>query len=146
MADKSLIVITDADAIIATVNENDANHKLAMRINEQLTEMKAIIITPVTAVMEAITALKRIVNRPDLSRVLVEQCQNGSIPTVGVESDMLTLAIPYFNPDSSKQDTFFDAVVAALAKKHHASAIFSFDEGYKKTEFPLIADFLQSQL
>ncbi len=143
MVKEGLIVIIDADAIIATINETDSNHELAMNINERLTEINANVITPVTAIMEAITALKRVVNKPALSKVLVEQCQSGSIPTISVTTEMLVLAIPYFSPEGSKQDTFFDAVVAAFAKKYKASAIFSFDSGYKKTEFPLVADFLK---
>jgi predicted nucleic acid-binding protein len=53
------------------------------------------------------------------------------------------LALPYFNPNGSKKDTFFDAVIAALAKKNNAVAIFSFDKGYKKTGIPLISDLLK---
>ncbi|MGI0058845.1 MAG: PIN domain-containing protein [Nitrosotalea sp.] len=37
----------------------------------------------------------------------------------------------------------FDAVIAAMAKRHNASAIFSFDKGYKKTGIPLVSDYLK---
>lgn len=142
--DKSaLVVINDADAIIALVNEDDANHKLAVTISGMLIDQNASVLTPVTAVIEAITALKRVVNRPDLAKVIVEACVAGSIPTIDVPAGILPEAINFFNPDGSKQDTMFDAVVAAMAKRNKAAAIFSFDKGYKKTGIPLIAELLK---
>lgn len=138
-----LIIINDADAIIALVNEDDANHQQAVTISEMLTEKNATLITPVTAVIEAITALKRVVNRPDLAKVIVAACMTGDIPTVDVPADILPEAIKFFNPEGSKQDTMFDAVVAAMAKRHNAQAIFSFDQGYKKTDIPIVSAFLQ---
>jgi len=136
------IILNDADAIIALVNEDDSNHKQAVTISGMLTEKNATLITPVTAVIEAITALKRVVNRPDLVNVIVGACMTGDIPTVDVPADILSDAITFFNPDGSKQDTMFDAVIAAMAKRHNAHAIFSFDRGYKKTGIPLISDLL----
>lgn len=138
-----LTIINDADAIIALVNENDANHEKAVTISGMLTKQQATVLTPVTSVIEAITALKRAINRPDLAKEIVAACQNGNIATIDVPADILPEAIPFFNPDSSKQDTMFDAVIAAMAKRYNADAIFSFDKGYKKTGILLVAEALK---
>lgn len=143
MQKKIGIVIADADAIIAIVNEDDANHAQAFKISKTLLEQNATLMVPVTAVIEAITALKRAINRPDLAKELIGLCESGSIPVVDVTADILPLAISYFNPEGSKQDTFFDAVISAIAKRNNAYAIFSFDKGYRKTNIPLISDLLQ---
>lgn len=128
---------------MALVNENDANHKKAVTISNILTEQRTTVLTPVTAIIEAITALKRAINRPDLAKVIITTCQSGDIPTIDVPADILPEAILFFNPNSSKQDTMFDAVIAAMAKRYKADAIFSFDKGYKKTGIPLVAEVLK---
>lgn len=143
MSEKVLVVVNDADAIIALVNEEDVNHERAVRISEALIERNAIVVTPVTAVIEAITALKRVVNRPDLSKVIVGACMAGDISTVDVPADILPEAMEFFNPDGSKKDTMFDAVVAAMARRYAAQAIFSFDQGYKKTGILLVEEFMK---
>lgn len=136
-------IVVDADALIALVNEDDANHDLAINISGILTKQNTKLLVPVTTVIEAITALKRVIERPDLTKVIIDQCVSGLIPVVDVPADILPLAESFFDPKSSKQDTFFDAVIAAFAKKHNADAIFSFDKGYKKNGIPLIAELLE---
>jgi predicted nucleic acid-binding protein len=46
---------------------------------------------------------------------------------------VLNAAAALFKPHGSKHNTIFDAIVAALAQKHHAQAIFSFDDWYEKS-------------
>lgn len=138
-----MLIINDADSIIALVNEDDASHARAVAISQKLTDLNAKVLTPVTAVIESITALKRVIDRPDLAKVIVEACTSGNIPTIEVPADILPEAIIFFNPNGSKKDTMFDAVVAAMAKRYQANAIFSFDQGYKKTGIPLVAEFLK---
>ena len=49
-----------------------------------------------------------------------------------VDHAVLTEAADLFHPNGSKKNTPFDAVVAAIAKRFNADAIFSFDEWYRK--------------
>lgn len=140
---REMVIVVDADGLIALANEADANHRKAVAISTALIENNATILVPVTAVIEALTALKRGVKRPDLTKTIIDQCVSGIIPVIDVTSDILSPAYSYFNPDGSKKDTFFDAVIVALAKKNDADAIFSFDKGYKKTDVPLISDVLK---
>lgn len=144
MQDNIKIVVVDADAIMALVNEDDANHEHAVKISSILSEQNATLLVPVSAVIEAITALKRAIDRPDLAKTLIEMCESGSIPVIDVTADILPLAILFINPEGSKKDTFFDAVIAAIAKKNNADAIFSFDKGYKKTKILLISELLHA--
>jgi len=50
----------------------------------------------------------------------------------------LTEALALFNLHGSKQNTLFDAVVAAMARRLNAAAIFSFDKWYEKLGFRLV--------
>lgn len=142
MKEEIKIVIVDADGLIALINTDDANHEKAKEISTILTEQNVTIQTPITAFIEAITALKRGVKRPDLAKEIVSMYKNGKIPVTDVPTDIILLAITYFNPKDSKQNTFFDAVIAAIAKKEKAQAIFSFDKWYNKQGFKLAQDLL----
>jgi predicted nucleic acid-binding protein len=141
---KMRFVVVDADAIIALVNEDDGNHAMAIRISEMLIQQKTEMIVPMTAVCEAITALKRVVGKPELTSMIIAQCENEVIPVVSVTKDMLSLANTFFDPKSSKQDTFFDALIAAFAEKYQADAIFSFDKWYRKKGMTLVSEFLET--
>jgi hypothetical protein len=54
-----------------------------------------------------------------------------------VDHEILGEAADLFNPLASKKNTLFDAVVAAIAKRLNADAIFSFDGWYRTTLFLL---------
>ncbi len=49
-----------------------------------------------------------------------------------VDYAILTEAGDLFKLNGSKENTLFDAVIAAIAKRFNADAIFSFDEWYRK--------------
>lgn len=59
------------------------------------------------------------------------------------DSDVLASALTFFDPQGSKQNTLFDALVAATAKKRQSTIIFSFNEWYKKLGFQLAADLVR---
>ena len=46
---------------------------------------------------------------------------------------------------TAKKNTLFDAVVAAIAKRLNADAIFSFDEWYRKIGLTLTDDLIQAR-
>ncbi|HEX2349602.1 MAG TPA: hypothetical protein VHI51_14315, partial [Ktedonobacterales bacterium] len=59
----------------------------------------------------------------------------------GVLAEAMTL----FNPYGSKQNTLFDAVVAVVARRVDADAIFSFDGWYEKQGFRLVSQLYAEQ-
>ena len=142
MNEKQFIIITDEDAIVALANENDSNHKKAKEISVKLDVLNAKVMVPVTALSEALTALKRKLDRVDLVKDIVDQCKSNQIPTIGISEDIIPPAISFFEIDFSKKDTFFDAVIAAMAQKYSADAIFSFDTWYRKKGFKLTEDLI----
>ena len=96
----------------------------------------------VATIAETITALARKHASPALARQIVEQCKFRSILFTPVDEAVITTAIGFYNPDGSKKNTFFDAIVAAAAKLAKADAIFSFDNWYKKQGFKITDDIL----
>lgn len=134
----SNIVVGDTDSLVALADNNDANHKKAIRISEQLISEDFQIIYPNTAILEAITVLSRTKNLPEKAKLINKQYLKKSFTVEYVNLEIQTRAAEIFETKSqSKKNTIFDAIVAATARKLEADLIFSFDEWYPKLGFKL---------
>ncbi len=142
---KKFLTIGDADGLIAYINPHDANNTKANTVLSFLEEQQATLYFPTTTIAEAITTLQRKYASPPLAQKLIDQCRAGTLQFITVDETVISLAVTLFNPRGSKQDTFFDAIVAAAAKLHHADAIFSFDAWYTKIGLTLAGDVLKQQ-
>lgn len=134
---KPLIVVGDTDGLIAILHEEDANHKKAVETVAKLLQHDAQTVFPLTTITETVTTLKRKLNKPDLAAKVVERITSGKLSIENVDIDMLNEALKVFDPKSSKQNTLFDALVVATAKKLGTKVIFSTDEWYFKLGFTL---------
>lgn len=134
------IIVGDADALIALAFEGDILYSRAITISQKIDESNAQVIFPNTAISEAITTLLRKHSNPKLAGYLAQQYRENIFRVEYVDEGIMRLAVELFNPESSKQNTFFDALVAATAKKLDSETIFSFDRWYKKLGFNLAAD------
>lgn len=141
---KTLIV--DADALIALFHPEDALAAQAATLLERCIRDEVILLYPVTAIVEAIMTLQRKLSRPELAARVAQFVQDSQWPIVLVDEEMLATAITLFNPHGSKQNTLFDAVVAAVAQQHHADAIFSFDHWYEQAGFRLATSFFDVEV
>jgi|SRR3990167_6174446 len=133
-------VIGDADSLIALFLNYDANHERAKLTLAKINQMGMIAIYPNTAIAEAITTLLRKHSNPQLAAYLALQYSNDRFTIEYVDEKMMKLATEIFNPQGSKQNTFFDAIVAGIAKTLGVDTIFSFDDWYKKLGFTLAYD------
>lgn len=84
------------------------------------------------------TTLQRRLNNPQAAAELVRLVNEAKLAIEPIDDALLAEALMLFNPHGSKQNTLFDAVVAALAKRLNADAIFSFDRWYEKRGFRLV--------
>src|SRR5437764_4766915 len=116
------------------------NHPRAKAIMQQLATSQSSFLFPTTAICEAVTVLRGKLNRPEDASRIVQKFQSGDFPIQAVDHQILTDAAALFHPLASKKNTLFDAVVAALAKKLHADAVFSFDGWYRKIGLRLAGD------
>lgn len=135
-----LLIVGDADSIIAQANPNDKNHKKAVSISEKLINQEAQLIYPTTAVVEAVTFIQRALSSGATAYgTATEFLESNQL--VEVTQDMYSNAVnKYYGPRLSKQDTLFDCIVAATAEKYEADAIFSFDKFYKRKGFKLASE------
>lgn len=141
MPKKNPLVVVDADAIVAQVNTVDANYKKALKIAQELDRLNASVIYPVTAVLEAVTVLQRKINNPAVAEETASAFVNFETQVIEVNQEIYSCAVNhYFSSKAGKKDTLFDCVVASVAEKFRADAIFSFDKFYKKHGFRLASE------
>lgn len=138
-------VVVDADALIALFNKDDLHATTAMNLLERLTTDNIRLLYPATTIAETVTTLRRRFNNAQAVVEVVHVIQAGNLTIEPVDMQVLTEALALFKPSGSKQNTLFDAIVAAVAKHHHAEAIFSFDQWYEKQGFVLAAHLYPSR-
>lgn len=136
---KNSLVVGDADAIIAQANSKDLNHNKAVKIAQKLVDEQTSVIYPATAVIEAVTHIQRALNSRVTAYGTAQLMINPAVQVVEVNKHTLTNAQKYFSPNTSKKNTLFDCVVAAVAEEYKADAIFSFDKFYQKKGFKLVS-------
>ncbi len=135
-----LVVIGDADGLIALLQEDDSNHKKAVQAARWCVEHHADVIFPLTSIVEAVTTLHRRLNSPRLAEAVRQRTIEGQLVIEEIDRDMLKQASTLFNPFGSKHHTLFDAVVAMVARKYAATAIFSFDKWYSCIGLSLVSE------
>ncbi len=137
---KPLLIIADADSIVAQAYTDDANHKQVLSLSQKLEESGAHILFPSTAISEAVTTLQRKFSNPHLAASTLNLLTEPGIDIENIDDEIIREAKKLFDPNASKHNTFFDCIVATVAKKHHANAIFSFDDWYPKLGFKLVSN------
>lgn len=137
----SNIVVVDADALIALSLEKDSHHKKAVAIHRTLMKQEATIIFPATVFPETVTTLKRAFNQPEKAHAINRQYLAGVFQVEYIDEGIMKKAAEIFHKKAvSKQNTLFDAIVAATAQKLEADLIFSFDDWYPKLGFKLAGE------
>ena len=130
-------IVVDSDALIGLFYDQDAHAQEALDIAQKLQSLNAKLIYPATTIIETVTTLQRKLQRPDVGKQIMALVGRTPLIIEPVDSTILAEALGLFDPDGSKKNTLFDAVVAAIAAKVSAKAIFSFDGWYEKQGFTL---------
>ena len=140
-----MLVIVDADALIAMSVPTDI-HRLSVEALIRKFQANGVqSIYPTTAICEALTVLKRR-KEEDASRytrpldMLLETVKTGRLKTYPIDKEIVLAAIANFAPNGRSSDSFFDSIVATLAIRYRADAVFSFDKVYKRMGLRLAKD------
>lgn len=140
--DNITIIIVDSDALIAQLNKADPNHSRAAKISKKLVKIEANLIFPLTTIVETISVLKFRKKDRTAIKKLIDSVSHNKLTVSEITLDIFKEAVALFDPESSKRNTFFDAIIAASAKKENADAIFSFDKWYSKLGFQLVEEII----
>lgn len=120
--------------------ENDPNHSRALQISQKLVSSEAKVLFPVSALVEAATAIQRRYNNPSLANDLLMEYKDPNLLVTTITQEDFIDSTTYFDPKASKHHTSFDCLILALAKKHKADIILSFDEFYKNKGFKVAGE------
>jgi predicted nucleic acid-binding protein len=135
-------IIIDADALIAVFDPADKHFQSAFSILKHIHTLGASLLYPSTTIVEAVTTFQRKLNNQTAVRHILARIKEKEFIIEPVDQPTIDEAATLFRPEGSKQNTLFDAIVAAVAKKNNAIAIFSFDQWYKKVGFRLAGELL----
>jgi len=139
------VCITDSGFLISIIKADDENHDLSLAITKKLIMEEARILYPVSAIVEAATALSRRYNLPQLAQDLLKTYKDPGMEIIAIDSEVFINSIDFFNPKSSKQDTPFDSLILSLALLQKADIILSYDGFYKDKGFKLARDLLKEK-
>lgn len=135
-----LVIIADADAIVALASSGDNLHIQAVKIAERLMQHNVQVLYPATAITEATTHIQRVLNNGATAYGTAIAFTNSNVNVVKVDQETIKHATQFFSPTISKKNTLYDCIVLAVAKEKHADAIFSFDHFYKKQGIKLASE------
>lgn len=135
-----MIIVVDSDGLVGSLNSNDPHYSVASELVEKLVTQGVQFIYPATTLVEATTLLQGRLNRPELAEKLKGFIKDDVFSIEPIDSIVLKQAVSLMSLGASKHHTLFDAVVATVAKKHQADAIFSFDKFYKRKGFKLASE------
>lgn len=135
------LIIADADILISLAYKLDVNHEIISDLTRKILATEYIVKFPNTAILEAITALKRGLNESSLSTLINTNYKEDYFSIIYVDEKIQKRASSIFHNFISKQDTIFDAIVISTAEIYNAKAIFSMDKLYKKY-FTLVQDII----
>lgn len=134
------IVISDADAIVAQASPSDNLHLKAVKVAEKLTHLNTQVLYPATAIVEATTHIQRVLSSGATAYGTAVAFTDPNVNVVEINQKTINNAIRFFSPTTSKNNTLYDCIVAAVAEEYKADAIFSFDKFYKKHGYKLASE------
>lgn len=135
-----LVIVADADAIVAQASPEDNLHSKAVKVAEKLTQLNANVLYPATAITEAITHIQRVLNNGATAYGTAIAFTDPNVNVVEINQEIVKHATQFFSPATSKKNTLYDCIIAAVAEENKADAIFSFDKFYKKKGFKLASE------
>lgn len=135
-----MIIVVDSDALIGSLYLQDQHYKNSQEIRFKLAKNNARLIYPATVIVETTTFLQGRLDKPELAKQVIQLISDSSLVIEPIDKDILQKASKYMDFKSSKHNTLFDAIVAAVAQKYKADAIFSFDKFYEKKGFKLASE------
>ena len=135
-----MIIIVDSDGFIGNLNPEDQHFSDSQKISSKLTKIGAELIYPATVIVETVTFLQGRLNRSDLAQRVIQLIADHQFNIEPVDDRVIQEASLLMDFNKSKHDTLFDAIVAAVAQKYKADAIFSFDHFYKNKGFKLASE------
>jgi predicted nucleic acid-binding protein len=132
-------IVVDTDAMIALFSPTDALAPDASSLLNRIVAAQASLVYPSSTIAETVTTFQRKLNDKAAAAQIVQGIRAKDFIIEMIDQSVIDAASALFDPQGSKQNTFFDAIVAAVAQNLNATAVFSFDGWYEKVGLRLVA-------
>lgn len=134
-------VLVDADALVAIAKHDDTNHSKALLVESKLQQKGAAFYFSPFTVAEAVTVISHKVSQK-AAKEFLKEIRELDIAVFELPEKYKLLADKWFEKQNKKGTSYFDCYNMALLNryKNQVSAIFSFDEVYKRNGFALAQD------
>lgn len=123
-------ILIDADALVALVKEDDANHRKAVKIAQKI-KKDSLFISPLT-IPEAASVISHRVSQP-AAKVFLKEARKRKLAVISLNAELEEKADEVFLDQKTKGTSWPDCLNIAIAKKYAIEAIFSFDKVYSKS-------------
>ena len=134
--DRNLRILLDADALVALFYKNDSNHPRAQKIAREIQNKNISFFTSNLSICEAATVLSQITSQEEACD-FIKRMKSG-IDILYITQEVYEMGLDYFSSVKRKNTSAFDCINIAILRSYQLSAIFSFDEVYKKEGFKRI--------
>lgn len=135
-------VLIDADAFVALVKQDDANHGKAKQLFEALKQKRYTFYTTDFVFAEAVTVISQRIGH-DIAIQFIDRVLS---PTAYVQIldgwSVKRKAIELFKKQSSKNVSMVDCMNMAFVEEYGFGCIFSFDKVYKQNGYTRAEDFI----
>jgi predicted nucleic acid-binding protein len=123
-------IIADSSGLISLISEDDANHKLAIKISEELSELNALIVVSSDVFSETLNVIGKKFSHNLAVKVGEEIASSGTYTIIETDGLLRDNALNLFN-SQAESVSFTDCVVMVFADKFNTKDIFGFDKVFK---------------
>lgn len=136
-------IFIESSAFVALNDSSDILHDQADAISESLYNKQVTFLTGTNVLLEVVTLLSQRASHKEAVAFL-ELIRNSSTTIIHPDEELILKAEELFKQQTSKNVSYSDCVSFAMMRERHVNIVFSFDHGYKKNGFNLIADALKT--
>jgi predicted nucleic acid-binding protein len=127
-------IIVDSSGLISLVSEDDMNHKIAIKISEELVELSALLIVSSDVFSETLNVIGKKFGH-DLAMKVGQELSKSEAYTIIETDEALRDSAMVLLDTQAQSVSFTDCVVMACADKFNSKHIFGFDKVFKKNGY-----------
>ena len=124
-------IIADSSGLVSLISEDDNNHKIAIRISDELSKVSALIIVPSDVFSETLNVIGKKFGHNLATNVGQEIIKSGTYAVIETDESIRTTALILFQ-SQPQSVSFTDCVVMTFADKFATKKIFGFDDAFRK--------------
>ena len=137
------IVFIDADAFVAFVKEDDANHQRAKELFIALEGMSVEFYTSGYVFAEAVTVISQKIDHETAVQFIdTVKSPDSAIQKLKDSTAIENTAIQFFREQTSKNISFVDCINMAHMRLSGMEYIFSFDKAYRQNGFRTVEELI----